>query len=102
MSNPNVIILATLVVISFYIINLIVSTVAGKLLFEKSDSLTLVYSTVLRNLSIAMGLAFSTFGPKAGLILTVAFVIQVQSSAWYGRIADKFGFFTTPKINTEL
>lgn len=81
---------ALLVLIVFYLLNFAISTIVGKLFFNRADSITLVYSTVLRNLSIALGIAVTSFGPKAGLILAIAFVLQIQAATWYGRFVDRF------------
>lgn len=97
LANPNKIVLALVVLLIFYSVNFIISTFTGRVFFDRTESFTLVYSTVMRNLSIALGLAVSTFGPTAGLILTLAFVIQVQSAAWYGKIANRLDFFQTVK-----
>ncbi len=61
--------------------------------FDKPDGIALVYGTVMRNLSISLGIALAVFGVKAGLIVTLAFIIQAQAAAWYGKIAEKYGFF---------
>lgn len=84
---------ALLILIVFYLLNFAISMFVGKWLFNREDSITLVYSTVLRNLSIALGIAVTAFGPQAGLILAIAFVLQIQAATWYGRIADRFNFF---------
>lgn len=93
MSAPEVIVLGIGILLVFYLLNFLLSTLAGRIFFTKADGYALVYGTVMRNLSIALGVAVATFGPKAGLIVTLAFIIQVQAAAWYGRISEKFGFF---------
>lgn len=77
----------------FYLINIIISTIIGRLFFTREDGLALVFGTILRNLSIALGIAIATFGPLAGLTVTIAFIIQVQISSWYGKLANKYSFF---------
>lgn len=91
-----------MVLLIFYLVNFIISTITGRLFFNREESFTLVYSTVMRNLSIAIGLAVSTFGPTAGLILTLAFVVQVQSAAWYGKLARGMSFFKAEKPTATL
>lgn len=51
---------------------------------------------MLRNLSIAMGMALTVFGPKAALLIALAFMLQVQAAAWYGKVAVRLGFFGAP------
>jgi len=92
-SQPDLIIKGLIVLLIFYIINFTISTIAGRIFFNKEDAIALVYGTVMRNLSISLGIALAAFGVKAGLIVTLAFILQVQGAAWYGRIAEKYGFF---------
>ena len=69
-----------------------ISTVAGKLFLPRGDAIALVYGTVMRNLSIALALAMSAFGSAssdAALVITLAYIIQVQSAAWYVHFTDK-------------
>lgn len=92
-TESAIILKAIFILIVFYFLNFAISTLVGKWLFNRANSITLVYSTVLRNLSIALGIAVTSFGPKAGLILALAFVIQIQAATWFGRIADRFNIF---------
>ncbi|MCT8138396.1 arsenic resistance protein [Anaerobacillus sp. CMMVII] len=92
-SESAIILQAILILVLFYLLNFAISTIVGKWLFNREDSIALVYSTVLRNLSIALGIAVTSFGPKAGLILALAFVIQIQAATWYGKLTDRFGVF---------
>lgn len=76
-----------------YILNFAISTIAGKLFFNRSDSIALVYGTAMRNLSIALAIAMIAFGPKGSdiaLIIAIAYIIQVQAGAWYVRLTDRF------------
>lgn len=43
----------------------------------------------MRNLSIALGVAMTSFGSEAALVLAAAFIIQVQSAAWSVRFTDR-------------
>ena len=58
----------------------------------RGDAIALVYGTVMRNLSIALALAMNVFGPagaQAALVIALAYVVQVQSAAWYVRLTDR-------------
>jgi ACR3 family arsenite transporter len=76
-----------------YIGNFLLSTVVGKLLFDRGDAIALVYGTVMRNLSIALAIAMTAFGKEQGseiaLIIAMAYIIQVQAAAWYVKFTDK-------------
>ena len=46
----------------------------------------------MRNLSIALALAMNAFGEgssDAALIITLAYIVQVQSAAWYVKLTDR-------------
>ncbi len=73
-----------------YFINLVISTFAAKRFFNKEDGLALVYGTVLRNLSIALAIAMTTFGREGAdiaLIIALGYIIQIQLSSWYVKLS---------------
>ena len=78
--------------------NYLLSTIVGKLFLGRGEAIALVYGTVMRNLSIALAVAMNAFGTPgsdAALVIALAYIIQVQSAAWYVKITDKiFGFAT--------
>jgi ACR3 family arsenite transporter len=46
----------------------------------------------MRNLSIALAIAINAFGPQgstAALVVAMAYIIQVQSAAWYVKFTDR-------------
>lgn len=76
-----------------YLFNFTLSTLIGKRLFSREDGIALVYGTVMRNLSIALAIAINAFGEAgadAALVIALAYIIQVQSAAWYVRFTDRF------------
>ncbi|MDI6800744.1 MAG: bile acid:sodium symporter [Thermodesulfovibrionales bacterium] len=75
-----------------YGINFALNTAVGKSLFPRGDAIALVYGTVMRNLSIALAVAinaFGTAGSDAALVIAIAYIIQVQSAAWYVKLTDR-------------
>ncbi|MCH8551418.1 MAG: bile acid:sodium symporter [Natronospirillum sp.] len=75
-----------------YVGNYALSTLIGRWLLPRGDAIAMVYGTVMRNLSIALALAMNAFGTAsadAALVIAVAFVIQVQSAAWYVKLTDR-------------
>ncbi|MGD1942086.1 MAG: arsenic resistance protein [Leptolyngbyaceae cyanobacterium] len=88
-----------------YIGNFLLSTLVGKVLFNRGDAIALVYGTVMRNLSIALAIAMTAFGKEQGseiaLIIAMAYIIQVQAAAWYVRFTDRI-FGPSPKIPPRL
>jgi len=51
----------------------------------------MIFGAVMRNLSIALAIAMTAFG-QAGLtialLMVLAYVLQIQSAAWYVRLVD--------------
>ena len=96
-------VLAPLVII--YALNFLISTLVGKLFLSRGDAIALVYGSVMRNLSIALAIAINAFGPlgsSAALVVAMAYIIQVQSAAWYVNFADRiFGKPATPAGDQE-
>ena len=78
--------------LALYGINYVLSTVVARLFLPRGDAIALVYGTVMRNLSIALALAMNAFGSgssEAALVVALAYVIQVQSAAWYVKLTDR-------------
>jgi len=91
--SPRVLALILLPLFLIYVFNYILSTVIGKILLPRGDAIALVYGSVMRNLSIALAIAINAFGPQgssAALVIAIAYIIQVQSAAWYVRFTDRF------------
>ena len=83
-------ILAPLAII--YAVNFALSTVLGRVLLPRGDAIALVYGTVMRNLSIALAVAINAFGVQgsdAALVVALAYIIQVQSAAWYVKLTNR-------------
>ncbi len=74
----------------FYFINYLLAVSLARKLFPRSEGYVLVYSAVLRNLSIALGLAATAFGPNAAFMVTIAFLFQQQAAAWFMRLNQKY------------
>jgi predicted Na+-dependent transporter len=78
--------------LALYAINYLLSSIVARSLLPRGDAIALVYGTVMRNLSIALALAMNAFGPAgsdAALVITLAYIIQVQSAAWYVKLTDR-------------
>jgi len=88
-SNPQMLLAIAVPLVLFYGINFAVSTLLGKALLPRGDAIAVVYGTVMRNLSIALGIAVAQFGPEAALVLALAYIVQVQSAAWYVKATDR-------------
>lgn len=90
--SPGLLLKIILPILLIYGLNFFISTIIGKSLLGRSDAIALVYGTVMRNLSIALALAMNTFreaGTEAALVIAIAYIIQVQSAAWYVKFTDR-------------
>lgn len=92
MARPGVLLSIIAPLLALYIFNYAFSTIVARALLPRGDAIALVYGTVMRNLSIALALAMNAFGEAsadAALLIAVAYVIQVQSAAWYVKLSDR-------------
>jgi ACR3 family arsenite efflux pump ArsB len=90
--SPQLLIYIFMPLISLYGFNYLLSTFTGKFLLPRNDAIALVYGTVMRNLSIALAVAMNAFGAAgsdAALVIAIAYIIQVQSAAWYVKLTDR-------------
>lgn len=86
-----------------YFFNFFLSTVISRRVLPRGDAIALVYGTVMRNLSIALAVAINAFGEAgadAALVIALAYVIQVQSAAWYVKLTPCL--FGPPEAQTRL
>lgn len=78
--------------LALYAFNYAFSTIVARRLLPRGDAIALVYGTVMRNLSIALALAMNAFGEdsaNAALLIAVAYILQVQSAAWYVKFSER-------------
>ena len=92
LADPLVLIKYIIPLIVIYAVNFLISTIIGKVLFDKKQAIALVYGTVMRNLSIALAIAVGIFaekGSEIALVIALAYIIQVQAAVWYVKFADR-------------
>lgn len=92
LDSPSLILRLFIPLLLLYGINYLISTVVAKKRLNRGDGIALVYGTVMRNLSIALALSMTAFGEagaQAALLIALAYIIQVQSAAWYVKLSDK-------------
>lgn len=103
-NNPVTILSFFVPLIIIYVGNFALSTIIGKVLFNRDDAIALVYGTVMRNLSIALAIAITVFGEKGAeiaLIIAMGYIIQVQSAAWYVKFTDKIFGESLPEVQLD-
>ena len=90
--SPELLLSIFIPIMIIYALNFALSTWVGRRLLPRGDAIALVYGTVMRNLSIALALAINAFGTQganAALVIAMAYVVQVQSAAWYVKFTDR-------------
>lgn len=91
-AHPEDILLILLPVIVFYILSYSIISIFGKLIFNKQDATAMVFGVVMRNLSIALAIAITAFGKQGttiALLIALAYIVQIQSAAFYIKFIDK-------------
>ena len=92
LARPGELLRLIVPLLCLYGINYVISTVVARLLLPRGEGIALVYGTVMRNLSIALALSMNAFGgagAEAALLIALAYVVQVQSAAWYVKLTDR-------------
>ncbi len=100
-ASPELLLLIITPLLILYFFNFAFSTIVGKTLFTREDGIALVYGTVMRNLSIALAISINVFGEagaNAALVIALAYIIQVQSAAWYVKFTDRIFGGTTSAL----
>ncbi len=91
-ARPDQLLLIIVPLVLLYTFNYLLSTLVGKMFLPRGDAIALVYGTVMRNLSIALAVAINAFGAAgadAALVICLAYIIQVQSAAWYVKFTPR-------------
>ena len=92
LANPGDIITIFIPLIVFYLLSYILLSLLGKFLFPRKDAIAMVFGVVMRDLSIALAIAMTAFkeqGMTIALLIAMAYVIQIQSAAWYIKLVPK-------------
>lgn len=83
-ANPVDIFIILLPLVVFYLISFVLLTVVGRFLFRREDAIAMVFGVVMRDLSLAIAMtAFGKQGLTIALLISLAYIIQIQSAAWY-------------------
>ena len=102
-ANPGDILMILAPLTVFYLISYVLLSIAGRLFFKRGDAIAMVYGVVMRDLSIALAIAMTAFGKQGltiALLIALAYVIQIQSAAWYVRLVDKIFGKPEEKVKT--
>jgi len=91
-AQPAVLLELAIPLLLLYAANYLISTVVARSTLPRGDAIALVYGTVMRNLSIALALAMNVFGAagaEPALLIALAYIVQIQSAAWYVKASDR-------------
>ena len=91
-ASPGMLVYILIPLVLVYAFNFTLSSLAGKFFLSRGDAVALVYGSVMRNLSIALAIAINAFGKEgasAALVVAIAYIVQVQSAAWYVKFTDR-------------
>ena len=92
LSNPVDLLLLFIPLILFYAFTFAVGTLVGRSFFDRDDAIALIYGVGPKNLSIALAISMNAFGQEGAsiaLIIALAYVIQLQTSAWCNKFVDR-------------
>ncbi|WP_299981239.1 universal stress protein [Desulfobacula sp.] len=90
-ANPGDIIIILVPLAVFYLISYILLTIVGRLFFSREDAIAMVFGVVMRDLSIALAIAMTAFGKQGmtiALLIALAYIIQIQTAAWYVKFVN--------------
>lgn len=90
--SPGSLLTILVPLVVFYALNYGLLTVLGRALFRYEDATAMVFGVVMRDLSIALAIAMTAFGPEGAtiaMLIALAYVVQIQSAAWYVRLISR-------------
>lgn len=102
-AHPGDILIILIPLILFYFLSYVLLTLIGKFLFSREDAIAMVFGVVMRDLSIALAIAMTAFGKEGmtiALLISLAYIIQIQSAAWYVKFVDVI--FGVPEVKKSV
>jgi len=100
-THPESIVNGLVGILLFYLVNYVIITIIARRFLKVADGYALLYGTVMRNLSVALGVAVASFSSDTVLLITIAYVVQIQSAAWYGMLSQKYNWLDA-KVNSII
>lgn len=77
----------------FYLAIFAVCLPLGHWYLNRADGITLLFSILLRNLAIAIGLAMTVFTPQVAMQVALAFLFQQQMALWFVKFEARTHLF---------
>lgn len=89
-NQMDLVLLSIIPLVVFYTIIVLVSHILSNRYLESKDGIALVYSTTMRNLTIALGISLSSFGESlAVFLIAIGYVVQLPVAAFYMRFINR-------------
>jgi len=89
LTSGSLVVYAMVPMILYYIILMTISHTIGKN-FERADQISLVFSTTMRNLTIALGIVMGLEGGSmAVFLMALAYMIQLPLATYYHHLSTK-------------
>ena len=88
----GLLILGIAIVLIFYLINFTISAWLARRYYNRADAYSFVYGTAMRNLSIALGVSVTAFGPTAAFLVSLGFLFQQQLALLFYRLNERYDF----------
>lgn len=90
--RPDLVLISIVPLIIMYILIATISHLIGNKVLNNKDRTALVYSTAMRNLTIALGLSLSSFGESlAVFLIAIGYIVQLPIAAFYMKFISKYG-----------
>ena len=104
--NPMSVVQLVPALLLFYTVNYSMTSLIGRKFFSRENAVALVYGSVMRNLSVALAIAMTVFtehGTEMALIISVAYILQIKSAAWYTKLANRiFGSARNEQVSDVM
>lgn len=93
LQDPKLLLWLGFPMLLFFVLNFVLSTLLAKLFTLRANGVAFIYGTVLRNLSIALAIVMTVFGPEGSetaLLISMGFVFQAQLAAWHVKFLPRW------------
>jgi len=91
-ASPGDLIRIVIPILVFYTISYAVLSLLGAWLFKAKNAIAMVFGVVMRDLSIALAIAMTSFGEAGATIavlIALCYVVQIQTAAWYVKLTPR-------------
>jgi len=109
-NDPIVILKLIPPIVLFYVLTYLLAVASGKILLPRKDAISLVYSSGLRSLGLALSLSLTVLGEQGAeiaMMISLAFIVQIQFASWFMSLSkiifsDSVSFGSNMQKKTKL